>query len=81
MKKASRQKSPNVYQIKLEGILPKPWKEWFEGLTITYEGRHTILSGSFEDQSQLHGVLNRVRDLNLVLLSVEIHGDQNTEDS
>ena len=59
------------YRIKIEGLLPQSWKEWFEGLTIRYQDSATILEGLFKDQSHLHGVLNKIRDLNLILLSVE----------
>lgn len=57
-------------RIIVEGHLDKKWKEWFEGMEISYEGNSTILSGSIKDESYLHGILNRIRDLNLKLISV-----------
>ncbi len=60
------------YQILIRGHLnPQRWVDWFTGLTITtLENGDTLLSGPLADQSALHGVLTRIRDLNLTLLSV-----------
>lgn len=59
------------YEIRLKGHLDARWVDWFEGLTITLEeGGNTLLSGPVADQSALHGLLKRVRDLGLSLLSV-----------
>ena len=79
MKKEKR-KIQTGYRIKLKGTLPQQWKEWFEDWTISYEGRDTILCGEIKDQSFLHGTLNKIRDLNLILLSVEALGTKNMED-
>lgn len=57
-------------EIKLAGLLDKKWKSSFEGITISYEGNNTILSGQINDEAHLHGVLNQIRDLNLKLISV-----------
>jgi hypothetical protein len=57
-------------RIKVEGLLDMKWKDWFEGMEISYEGDNTILSGIIKDESYLHGILNRIRDLNLKLISV-----------
>jgi hypothetical protein len=60
-----------VYQIRLAGHLGHQWADWFEGLTISLEdGGETLLSGPVVDQAALHGVLKKVRDLGLPLLSV-----------
>ena len=59
------------YAIRVKGHLDPRWSEWFEGLTVTLvEGGETILSGPIVDQAALHGVLNKIRDLGLPLLSV-----------
>ena len=58
------------YQIKIEGQINSHWAQWFEGMTINYDGDTTILTGSVEDQSALHGLLHRIRDLNLTLISL-----------
>jgi hypothetical protein len=62
---------PLYYSIKVEGCLDKKWADWFEGMEMNYEGEVTVLRGPVADQAALHGLLARVRDLNLVLLSVE----------
>ncbi len=60
-----------VYQIRLKGHLGSQWTDWFEGLTIALEGnRETLLSGPVIDQAALHGLLKKVRDLGLPLISV-----------
>ena len=62
---------PMVYQIRLKGHLGSQWTDWFEGLTITLEeDGDTLLTGQVIDQAALHGLLNKVRDLGLPLLSI-----------
>lgn len=73
MKKRAEHILPLVYTIKVEGCLDKKWADWFEGMEIRYEGDVTVLKGPVVDQAALHGLLARVRDLNLILLSVERH--------
>ena len=59
------------YEIRLKGHLEARWEQWFDGLTITLEEDGcTLLSGLLADQSALHGILKKVRDLGLTLLSV-----------
>jgi len=59
------------YEIRLKGHLDDQWAEWFEGLTITLEeDGDTLLSGPVIDQAALHGLLKKIRDLGLPLLSV-----------
>jgi hypothetical protein len=60
-----------VYQIRVEGHLDERWLRWFEGLdVIPLPEGETVISGEM-DQSALHGVLNRIRDLGLELISVQ----------
>ena len=60
-----------VYQIRLKGHLSHQWTEWFEGLTITLEeDGNTLLTGTVVDQAALHGILKKVRDLGMPLLSL-----------
>ena len=59
------------YRIKLKEHLDPKWSDWFEQMAISTEGDQTILTGPVADQAALHGLLIRIRDLNLTLLSVE----------
>jgi hypothetical protein len=60
-----------VYQIRLQGHLSRQRADWFEGLTVTLEeDGATLLTGPVIDQSALHGILKKVRDLGMPLLSV-----------
>jgi len=62
---------PRVYQIRIKGHLSRQWTDWFEGLTITLEeDGDTLLTGAVIDQAALHGLLKKVRDLGMPLLSV-----------
>ncbi|CAG0988252.1 hypothetical protein ANAEL_02143 [Anaerolineales bacterium] len=62
---------PIVYQIRIKGHLGQQWTSWFESLTITLEeDGNTLLSGLMIDQSALHGILKKIRDLGMPLLSV-----------
>jgi hypothetical protein len=62
---------PEAYQIRLKGHLGIEWVDWFEGLTITLEDNgETLLSGPVRDQAALYGLLKKVRNLGLPLLSV-----------
>ena len=60
-----------VYQIVVKGHLDSEWSDWFDGLTITLvDNGETILAGPVVDQTALHGVLIKIRDLGLPLLSL-----------
>ena len=62
---------PTIYQIRIRGHLGQPWMDWFEGLTILLEeDGNTLLTGPIVDQAALHGLLKKVRDLGLPLLSI-----------
>lgn len=63
---------PVVYQIRVESHLDSTWTDWFEGLTITWEQNgNTLLTGPVTDQAALYGLLKKVRDLGLPLLSLQ----------
>jgi hypothetical protein len=60
-----------LYTIRVLGDLDARWSDWFEGLTITYTASGvTVISGEIVDQAALHGTLNKIRNLNLALMSV-----------
>jgi hypothetical protein len=62
---------PTVYKIRVKGHLSPEWSDWFEGLTVTLEeDGNTLLTGPVIDQAALHGLLKKVRDLGLPLVSV-----------
>ena len=64
-------RQPAVYQIRIKGHLDSQWTDWFEGLTVTLEENgDTLLSGPVADQAALHGLLKKVRDLGMPLVSV-----------
>ena len=58
------------YEIRVEGVLDQRWTAWFEDLEIASDHNQTVISGPVADQAALHGLLNRVCDLGLVLVSV-----------
>ena len=62
---------PEYYEIKIKGPLDPDWLEWFSGLEMTsLDGNITRLAGMLPDQAALHGLFERIRDLNLTLISV-----------
>jgi len=61
---------PMVYQIRIKGHLDRRWTEWFGGLSITLEDNgETLLTGPVVDQAALYGLLRKVRDLGMPLIS------------
>ena len=73
---------PLVYQIRIEGHLGTQWTDWFEGLTITLEDNgDTLLTGPVVDQAALHGVLRKVRDLGMLLVSAILVTSSQAEES
>ena len=63
---------PTIYEIRVIGLLDPCWSEWFDGLTISPQANgETLLTGVVRDQAALHGLLGKIRDLGLPLLSVK----------
>lgn len=63
--------APMVYQIRIKGHLGPGWTDWFGGLTIILDDNdETLLTGLVADQAALHGLLKKVRDLGMPLISV-----------
>jgi hypothetical protein len=61
---------PAHYEIRVEGVLDSRWATWFGGLRVEREGTQTVISGLLADQPALHGLLAKIRDLGLCLISV-----------
>ena len=60
-----------IYTIRLEGHLDARWSEWLDGMNITpLENGETLLSGPLTDQTALHGLLAKIRDMNLKLVAI-----------
>jgi hypothetical protein len=73
---------PDLYEIRIRGHLDAHWASRFEGLTITLEeDGNTLLSGAVVDQAALHGLLKKVRDLGLPLVSVSPLGPGQSDQS
>jgi hypothetical protein len=65
------QRQPTIYQIRVKGHLGSQWTDWFGGLTVTLEDNgETLLTGPVVDQAALHGLIKKVRDLGMPLVSV-----------
>ncbi len=62
---------PAIYRIRVQGALGERWLSWFEGMSITTEEDVTTLNGTVPDQPALHGLLIKIRNLGLPLLSLE----------
>ena len=65
--------SLKAYKIELSGHIKYDWSKYFEQIKTTYIEGNTILSGAVIDQSALHGLIARIRDLNMIIISIEIH--------
>lgn len=61
---------PARYEIRVDGVLGARWADWFGGLRVENDGSQTVIVGLLADQPALHGVLAKIRDLGLCLLSV-----------
>ena len=64
------------YRIRIKGYMDTKWADWFDGFSISYEGENTtIMLGEIVDDAALHGVLKRIRDLGITLLSINIQDE------
>ena len=74
-----------IYEIKIKGFLDDHWKPWFDGLELKQVSEeetgqdYTLITGSISDQPALHGLLAKIRDLNLTLLAVYRIGSENNQ--
>jgi hypothetical protein len=64
--------APQRYEIRIKGHLGSSWAPWFEGMSFRHEANgETVLSGTLKDQTALHGVLMKIRDLGLPLIELK----------
>ena len=64
------------YKIRIKGYMDTKWADRFEGFSISYEGENiTIMLGEIVDDAALHGVLKKIRDLGITLLSINIQDE------
>jgi hypothetical protein len=62
---------PARYEICVDGVLDERWADWFGGLHVSSDGSQTVISGLLPEQPALHGLLAKIRDLGLCLISVQ----------
>ena len=73
MARSPGRRVPVGYELRIDGHLDDHWSAWFGDLTLTHEDDGTTaLSGPVSDQAELHGLLTKVRDLGVVLISVTV---------
>lgn len=66
-----------IYHIRVKGVLDEKWSDWFGGMSVNPQaGGETLLAGPVCDQSALHGILVKIRDMGLPLLAVKQMGDE-----
>jgi len=70
MSSTSHEQDGHWYEIRIQGRLDERWSAWFDELTLSHEDGTTVLRGPVTDQAALHGLLHKLRDLGLPLLSV-----------
>jgi hypothetical protein len=62
---------PASYKIRVKGTLDRSWSDWFDGITVTQQDGGTLLAGVVSDQAALHGILAKINELGLVIISIE----------
>ncbi len=70
MNDIDKSNNPTVYQIRLKGILDPSWSDWFDNFTITTQEEETLMEGPVADQAALHGILSKINDLGLAIVTV-----------
>jgi hypothetical protein len=61
-----------ILTIRIKGSVPEVWSDWFEDLEVKLDGEYTIMTGEVPDHPAVHGIIERIRDLNLDLISVNL---------
>ncbi len=70
MEDVKNQPRSDFYRIRVRGRLESGWENWLGGMFITHENDETLIAGPVPDQAALHGLLQRIRDSNLVIISI-----------
>jgi len=68
---------PEPYQIRVKGVLDSKWTSWFEGFTIEQDRDDTLITGQITDQAALRAVMNKLWDLNMILISINPFNKEN----
>lgn len=71
---------PSHYEIRVAGQLPEQWRNWFDDLEVSFENDQTRLFGPVADQAALYGLLKKVRDSGLTLISVNLFSNPLTKE-
>ena len=71
MTKGRNYDQPTSYLIRIQGTIDSSWSDWFDGFTINPQNGETVLEGEVNHQAALHGILAKINELGLVILSVE----------
>lgn len=66
-------------KITVKGHLPNDWKDWFEGMELIHDEENTVMEGKAGDDAYIHGMLNRIRDLNLKLVAIHTFNELNED--
>jgi hypothetical protein len=78
---SSHPKAPKIYQIRIQGHFNPQWQGWFDGFTLSaHDSGDTLLTGAIVDQSALHGVLRKIRDLGIPLISLSVLSSNTNDD-
>lgn len=67
---------PHMYKIRVKGRIDPQWSDWFDAFSITPVDEDSVLMGRVVDQSALHGLISKIRDLGLPLLCLQQMGDE-----
>ena len=72
MNPSHQQDQPVIYEIRVKGVLDEQWSSWLDGMTIVPQiSGETLLTGPVRDQAALHGLIIKIRDMGLPLLSIK----------
>jgi hypothetical protein len=71
-----------VYRIRVKGVLDSSWSDWFDNFSITTQGEETLMEGPVADQAALHGILSRINNLGLAIVTItQVEGTGHGQES